>query len=146
MIKCDIAKVEHLTIEETTQKLHEAGIYSVEELWVLIGDDLNKGVENVTARTGIHPTQLVNVLIAEATREIKRRRGSGFEWYWVSLKRHLLDVCLLIGLIILIILALRAGRVLTNLRTPLGSSILMVEFSQDNQTGISISGDSTFRM
>jgi SAF domain len=134
IVERDVAKLEHITVEET-QNLRVAGINSVEELWTRIGEDLSKGVEDIAAQTGIDQARLMNALIAEAASEVRRRRGSGFERYWFSLKRHLLDVVLIAGLIILIILALRAGGVLANLRSPLGLHDFVLVAARDLNSG-----------
>jgi hypothetical protein len=134
IVKRDIGKLPHITADEI-RSLQQAGIHTVDEFWARIGEDLSKGVASIATETGINSTRLMNVLIAEVKSEVRRREGSGFESYWLSVKRHLLDAVLIVGFIILIILVLRAGGALANLRSPLGLRGSVLVAARDLNSG-----------
>jgi hypothetical protein len=98
----DISKLKGITLVET-EKLRTAGVNTVEQLWLRISEEQDNGLAPLATQTSIKQDRLMDLLAAEGLRNA-RRSGSSL------LKRHWLDLVIIVGLLALIALILRITR------------------------------------
>ena len=72
-----VGKLVNISPEEA-EKLWTVGIETVNDLWVKIGLNLHKGVDQLAQETGISVPRLVDLLTAQALWEIEKRETP---WY-----------------------------------------------------------------
>jgi flagella basal body P-ring formation protein FlgA len=86
---------------DVVDKLSALGVNNADDLWALIGGDFDAGITKVATQAYIAPQRLINLLTELGKSEPQVEQGSGAE-------RHWLDVVVLVGMLILLVLGLRA--------------------------------------
>jgi hypothetical protein len=97
----DISKLKGIKPDEV-ESLRQRNVKTIEALWSRVGkgpDEINLLVE----QTGIDEARLLHLLLIEGAGD-SRRLGSSL------LKRHWLDLILIAGIVVLILLIIRAVR------------------------------------
>ena len=107
----DSSKFEGFELGEA-EKMFGNGIRGLDDLWVNIGSDPNKGITDVATETNIDSKRIIDVLADQGKREAESSTGS-----WLS--RRWLDVILTLAPLIMIALLIRAVGRLTFLPSPL---------------------------
>ena len=100
---------------ETTQ-LHQEKIFSDDDLWRAVGEDFDGGIDTLAGKTGIPRQRLIEILAECATREPDPTRSRWLAWP----SRHALDLLVLAVVLLLTVLALRAGGWLSHWPAPWG--------------------------
>lgn len=94
--------------EEERKLLNDCGIKSWSDLWDIAGQNLEQGIETLSAKTKIQPDRLYDAFAAQMSLEIEVRECQiGKSWFHFA-SRHVLDFLLLLFVIGILVLLARA--------------------------------------
>lgn len=131
----------HLPTPEERKKLAEAQITSINDIWQMVDDDFDQGLERVASRMGISPVRLYDLLVGQLLSEIDERNHSGILKWWTNFKIHTLDIILAFMALILVFLVLRAGVTPATVNSSLELQTTVIVAARDLELGLVINSE-----
>lgn len=103
-------------------KLHGQKVGCADDLWARVGLDSDTGIADLSEAAGVPHAELLDLLARQAKWEFEKRGGKKPARFIRAVKRHWLDVAVVLAALSILLLFLRATGVLSPLPYPIGLS------------------------
>lgn len=132
-----IPQIEGLTDAAGTLclKLRGQKVVCADDLWARVGLDSDTGIANLSEAAGISQAELLHLLARQAQWEFEKRGGKKPPRFIRAVKRHWLDVAVVLAVLSILLLFLRATGMLGFLPYPIGLSGRVLVTAREMEPG-----------